>query len=381
MDNSSNTRYLEKPIHILHECGSLDQGGVETLLVSILRNIDREKVQFDFLLHRKKESFYEKEVIALGSRIYKTTNYNPFNLSRFKHECLEALASSQHYQIIHAHTEMNLWPLKYAKQCGIPIRIAHSHNAKCKLSIKYFFLLYERIFIHLYANRFFACSKLAALWSYGKKQVEKGNVFIIKNGIDSKDFKYDKNKRQIMRESFGLDDSKIIVGHVGRFVKQKNHSMLIDIIFEMKKKNNNVVLLMVGSGKLEEKIKQKCIKCGLKENVFFLGNRADVCDVMQAFDVFVMPSYWEGLPLVGIEAQASGLPLVISDTVSEEVKIIDEVYFKSLKEGANKWASFIFDVISNHIRRDTTAEIINAGYDIKNTAQLLQEYYLQIMAS
>lgn len=366
-----------EPIRVLHETVIMDPGGIEGLLMNVYRHIDRTQVQFDFMVHRPERAFYEDEIERLGGRIYRTARFSPFpgQYQAYMRATEKILREHPEYKVLHAHAELNLWPLMAAEKAGIPTRIAHSHNARTGINLKYFFLLYEKAGIKNYCTHMFMCSTPAGIWSFGRRAVASGDVKLIKNGIETEKFSFDRQLRMKKRQELGLKD-QFAVGHVGRFMRQKNHTFLIDIFAAIHKKNPNSVLLLAGDGRLMEEIQNKVRALGLERWVMFLGNRRDVNELMQAMDVFLFPSLWEGLPLTGIEAQAAGLPVVMSDVITDEVRITDHVYTVSLKEPAEVWADKVLSVRGEDGRENTRKQIIDAGFDIRSTAAWLQDFYL-----
>lgn len=365
-----------EPIRVLHEDVILDPGGIEALLMNLYRHIDREQLQFDFMVHRPEKGFFEDEVESLGGKIYKTPPFNPIHYGRYKKSVTGILEAHPEYKVFHCHAELNLWPLKYAKKLNIPTRIAHSHNAKTVINLKYFFFLYEKMFIKNYCTDMFMCSTPAGEWSYGKKAVANGKVKFIKNGIDTKDYEFNEAIRNEVRRELNLGD-KIVFGHIGRFMQQKNHTFLIDIFNEIHKKNSNTVLLLTGQGRLEEEIKQKVHQMGLDDSVKFLGVRKDANRVYQAFDMFLFPSLWEGLPLTGVEAQTAGLPVVMSDVITPETIVTDNVSTISLSKSASEWADKCLDILNNYQRQNCRQQVIDSGFDIQTTADWLQNFYIE----
>ncbi|MGN0632892.1 MAG: glycosyltransferase family 1 protein [Oscillospiraceae bacterium] len=365
-------------IRVLHEVVMMDPGGIETLLMNLYRHIDRDKLQFDFLVHRPDEAFYDKDILDMGGKIYRTAKFSPLPGEYRQHmnEIESVLSEHPEYKVFHAHAELNLWPLMVAKKVGIPTRIAHSHNAKTTLNLKYFFFLYEKMKIKNYCTDMFMCSTPAGIWTFGKNAVESGKVRFIKNGIETERFAYSEKVRAEKRSELGIKD-KFVVGHVGRFMQQKNHDFLIDIFKEIHARRPDSVLLLVSDGRLIENIKAKVHALGLDGSVHFLGNRRDVNEIYQAMDVFLFPSLWEGLPLTGIEAQTSGLPVVMSDVITDEVCITPNVYTMSLKDSADNWAQKVLQVTENYKRRNMQKQAADAGFDISTTAQLLQEFYIE----
>lgn len=365
-----------EPIRVLHEDVILDPGGIEVLLMNLYRHIDREQLQFDFMVHRAEEGFYEKEVAQLGGQIYRTPPFNPFHYGAYKKGVTTILQAHPEYKVFHCHADLNLWPLKYAAKLGIPTRIAHSHNAKTVVNLKYFFFKYEKMFIKNYCTDMFMCSTPAGEYRYGKKAVRERKVKFIKNGIEVEKFRFSETVRQEVRKELNLGN-QIAIGHVGRFMQPKNHAFLLDVFNEIHKKNPNTVLLLTGKGPLEENIKEKVSKLQLQDCVKFLGVRNDVHRILQAFDLFLFPSLWEGLPLSGVEAQAAGLPVLMSDVITPEVYLVDHLRTCSLKDSAENWADQALDLCSHYTRRDCSKEIVDAGFDIQTTADWLQNFYIE----
>jgi glycosyltransferase involved in cell wall biosynthesis len=367
-----------EPIRVLHENVIMDPGGIEALLMNVYRHIDRDRVQFDFMVHRAEHAFYEDEIESLGGKIFRTPKFSPFpgEYQKFMGSVEQILKDHPEYRVIHAHAELNLWPLMIAKKLGIPTRIAHSHNAKTTVNLKYFFFLYEKARIKNYCTDMFMCSTPAGEWTFGKKAVESGKVKYIKNGIETERFAFNERMRGQKRRELGVGD-KFVVGHVGRFMEQKNHDFLINIFAEIHKKQPDSVLVLVSDGRLLNTIKNKVSQLGLSDSVMFLGNRGDVNELMQAMDIFLFPSLWEGLPLTGVEAQSAGLPVVMSDVITNEVCITKNVHTMSLKKGASEWADKVLDVCRGFERKDVSNQIIDAGFDIRTTADFLQQFYLE----
>lgn len=369
-----------EPIRILHEVTFLSTGGVETLLMNIYRNIDRSKIQFDFMTHREKGvGFYEKEIEKLGGKIYAGIPFNPIHHTKYLKSIDDFFEKHQDYKIIHAHNAFSMFTLRSAMERGVQVRIAHSHNAKPKLlHYKTPFKYYAKSKIKRYATDMFACSNLAGEYYYGKKAMDAGKVVILKNGIDTNKFKFNEITREKIRKELNLNNNKIAIAHIGRFNIQKNHEFLIDIFNSLIQQNKNYILFLFGEGELENKIRQKVDELGINENVRFMGVKGNVDEYLQAMDLFILPSLFEGLPLTGIEAQTSGLPCLFADTITKETKVTDNVEFVSIKESPKYWADKIINMTSQkNNRNDSYLKIAEAGYDIKEIATKLQEFYLK----
>lgn len=366
----------KEPIRILQENVIMDPGGIESLLMNLYRHIDRTKVQFDFLLHRPQEGSFDKEIEALGGRIYHAAPFNPFHQRKYLKSIKKILVEHPEYKIIHAHAELNYWPLKVAKKVGVPIRIAHSHNARSTINLKYLFLSYQKLFIKNAATDWFMCSSIAGEWSYGQKAVADGKCVFLKNGIEVDKYAFNQIVRDRVRREMNLDD-KFVVGHVGRFMQQKNHSFLIDIFNELLKVKPNAVLILVSEGRLLQNIKEKVKTLEIEDKVLFLGFRNDVHDLMQAMDVFLLPSLWEGLPFTLVESQSSGLPSIISDVISDEATSTSLIRKVSLKEPASVWAKTVVDFYNSKERKDVSDQVKKAGFDIVETAKWLEDFYIK----
>lgn len=361
----------EKPIRVLQVVTQMTRGGLETMLMNYDRHIDHSLVQFDFLEHREAVTDYDREILEIGGRIYRLPRLNPFSLTYCK--ALDRFFTEHpEYRIVHSHLDcMSSIPLKYAKKNGVPVRIAHAHNSNEVRNMKYPLKLISKQYIPKYATHYFACGEEAGKWIFGKHDYS-----ILNNAIDSASFVFDESARQVCRRVLDIAQDTLLVGHVGRISPQKNHAFLIDIFAELVKLNPDSKLLLVGQGDLEQTIRSKVESLGLSDRVIFAGVRSDVNALMQAMDVFVFPSLFEGLPLVAVEAQAAGLPCIVSDRVPRECeKTQGLVRFLPLEAGAEIWAEQILTA-SRTERRDTSAQIKANGFDIRENAAKLQEFYL-----
>ncbi|SEC11351.1 glycosyltransferase family 1 protein [Paenibacillus sp. GP183] len=366
-------------IRVLHIVDSLNRGsGVMSVIMNLYRNIDRSKVQFDFLVSFDKSPNYEEELINMGAKVYHLTPPTLKNIRSYINEIDEFFNTHATYTIIHSHTPtFNLFIFPIAKKYGIKFRIAHSHNSKYsdKLlkAIRNYFMLLPT---NLIANVYLACSNKAGEFLFGKKALKEGKVHIINNAIDCERFKYNEIIRGRVRKELEIEN-QFVIGHIGRFSEQKNHTFLIDVFYEVLKKSKNALLLLVGDGDLQKSIMEKVNSLNIQDQVKFLGVRSDINNLMQAMDVFVMPSLFEGLPVVGVEAQASGLPCIISDNVTKEIKVAN-VQFLSLRSPISEWAERILEFNVKHFRVDSTDDLRKAGFDIKQEAKKLKELYVKL---
>lgn len=357
------------PIRVLQVVTHMERGGLESMLMNYYRHIDRERVQFDFLVHRQERAAFDDEIESLGGKLYRLPRLVPWSegylaaLNHFFDEHPE-------YKIVHVHQDcLSSVILRAAAQHNIPVRIAHSHNANQDKNLKYPIKLWYKRSIPKYTTNLFACGKDAGDWMFGGAPYQ-----IINNAIDATAYSFNPKKRIEMRHQLGLAD-KLIIGHVGRFNPQKNHLFLLDIFAALLKKEPNAVLLLVGGGEDMLKIQAKAHALGIAEHVRFLGVRSDVADLMQAMDVFVFPSLYEGLGIVLIEAQAAGLPCVVSDTIPREAYLTDLVTAERLSSSTETWADNILEK-RNFPRIDRRAEIAAHGFDITTEAVKLQEFYI-----
>lgn len=365
-------------IRILQFVHSMDAGGIETFIMNIYRNIDRTKVQFDFLVNTEKECFYDKEIIMLGGKIYRIkTPYNPIFTRKFNKELYLFFVKHPEYKIIHCHRNTtSVYALKQAQKAGIKTRIAHSHIADVKLSLASIFFEWHKLFIKRYATDLFACSKAAGIWLYGKKAEIENKIKIVPNGIDIKRFRYSLSNRIAIRKEFNISN-EILIGNIGRLTIQKNQEFLIDAFHSALKLNENMKLLIVGNGKLADKLKNKCKYLGILDKVIFSEVRSDVEKIYSALDVFVFPSLYEGLGIVLIEAQVSGLPVICSNKVPIEAKISNDMYeIKSLDDGKEAWGRCIAEMKINEKRENTYLKYLNGKYSISKVANKLTEFYL-----
>ena len=359
------------PIRILHVVTYMGRGGLETMIMNYYRHMDRSKVQFDFLTHRDFRADYDEEIESLGGRIYRLPRLVPWNKSYLR--ALDAFFEEHpEYKIVHVHQDcLSSVILKAAEKHGVPVRIGHSHNSNQDKNLKYLIKMFYKRKIPTYATQLFACGRESGEWMF-----DGASYRVLNNAIDSNQYKYNAELRVQIHSRLGIGNDTFVIGHVGRFHLQKNHTFLLDVFAEVKKQRPNSVLLLVGDGDLRSEMEQKAVTLGIADGVIFAGVRSDVADIMQAMDCFVFPSLYEGLGIVAIEAQASGLPCLASDGVPTECDITNLIEHIPLKAGAAVWAERIL-AQAGRPRRDTSEEIIRSGYDIEANAQWLQNYYLE----
>ena len=367
-------RKKEEPIRIAHIIGKWVGGGVEAVVMNYYRHIDRTKIQFDFLCDDDSTNIPYEEIEKLGGRVILIPPYQKV----FKyHKELKKIFKENKYKIVHSHINtLSVFPLFAAKCACVPIRIAHSHSTTNKKEWKKNLLkITLRPFSKAFATKYMCCSELAGRWLFGDKEYDKGNVYLLNNAIDLDKYKYDEKVRKAKRTELNIDDPTLVVGHIGRFVEQKNHRFLIDIFFEIHKKNSDSLLLLAGQGPLLDEIKEKVHNLGLDNNVRFLGQRSDANELYQAFDLFLLPSLYEGLPVVGVEAQAAGNLCYLSNDMTKETKVLDSTKFMSLSNSAEEWATAILNDVKNYCKHDTKDEVSKYGFNIEKEADKLEKYY------
>lgn len=359
---------MAEPIRVLHVVTHMNRGGLETMIMNYYRHIDRNKIQFDFLTHRDRKKDYDDEIQSLGGRIYHLPPLNPLDKKGYLKKLDDFFREHPEYKIVHSHLDcMSAYPLRAAKKYGVPVRIAHSHNTSQERNLKYLVKLYSRSLIPKYATDLYACGEEAGKWMF------KNRPFVVmRNAIDAQKFVYNSEIAKQKKEELGIEE-KFVLGHVGRFNLQKNHEFLINIFNEVCKQKENAVLLLVGTGELEEKIHEKVRNLGLNEKVMFLGVREDIPELMQAMDVFVFPSLFEGLPVTLVEAQAAGLPCVVSETITKEIAIIDNMRFLEINGTTSRWVEEIEK--KREREKESYRMIEKAGFDIKKNAEWLTEQY------
>lgn len=362
-----------QPVRVLQVVTNMDRGGLETMLMNYYRQIDRSVLQFDFLTHREAKAAYDDEIQALGGRIYHLPRLVPW--SKKYQAALDAFfADHPEYSVIHVHQDcLSAVILKAAKKRGIPVRIAHSHNANQDKNLKYPIKLFYKRFIPEYATHLMACGRMAGEWMFG------GAPFsVLPNAIDAAAYRFDAAKREAMRTALQIGPQSLVIGHVGRFMPPKNHAFLLQIFAAVQQQCPDSRLLLVGDGELRPAIEAQAARHGIADNVIFTGVRSDVNDLLQAMDVFVLPSLYEGLPVTMVEAQAAGLPCIVSNRVSQECVLTEGLVEDiSLDKSPHSWAEKILEK-HNTPRKNRYDEIVTHGFNITTEAKELQEFYLNV---
>ena len=372
-------------IKVLQIFTTLNIGGAESMIMNYYRQLDKSKIQFDFLVHRPDKGAFEDEIKELGGQIFRLNPISPFFPNKYYEE-LRSFLKNNPYQIIHSHLNtFSYFTLKIAEEFKIPTRIAHAHIAIDKVGLKDIITQKENIKESLkkivkfqlrkkskvHATHLFSCGDKAGKWLFG----ENAEFTLMNNSINAKNFTYNPEIENSVRKELGLEN-KFIIGHVGRFGSQKNHAFLLKIFKSIVEKKNNCALVLIGGGPLQEVIKNEAKSLGILDKVQFLGVRKDIPKLMQMFNAFIFPSFYEGLPVTLIEAQAAGIQIFASDTITNEVEITNNIQFLSIEESAEYWAN---EVIKEEFSKTNTLDqIIDAGYDIKSNTLELEEFYLSL---
>ncbi|HEM3672388.1 TPA: glycosyltransferase family 1 protein [Streptococcus suis] len=368
---------MNEPLRILQVFAEMNRGGAETMIMNLYRNIDREKIQFDFIVHTQEKCAFDDEIEQLGGRIYKVPKYVGTNHLSYKNAWKNFFMSHSDYKIIHGHVRSTASVyLKIAKKYNLTA-IAHSHSISSGSGIKAVIKNLLQYPIRHISDYFIACSESAGRWLFGDKIVASNKFKILNNAIEIEHFTFNNQVRDTIRKEFSIED-KYVIGHVGRFHPTKNHEFLIDIFKSVQSKVNNSVLLLIGDGALKESIRMKVRKEKLENSVIFAGVRSDVHDIFQGMDLFLFPSLFEGLGIVVVEAQAAGLNCIVSDQIPDEAiitKLVDKV---SLSKSPEYWSEVAIKKI-NYKRKDTSEFIKAAGYDIKETAKWLENFYIGLV--
>lgn len=370
----------KEPIRIAQIMGKWVGGGVEAVVMNYYRHIDRNKIQFDFICDDDSTCIPKEEIESLGGKVILIPPYQKV----FKyHKELKRVLKEGQYKIVHSHINaLSVFSLCAAKSAKIPVRIAHSHSTSNKKEWKKTLLKNMlRPFSKLFATDYFCCSELAGRWLFGNKTYAQGKVYLLNNAIDVDKFKYNEKIRKQKRKELKIKDNELVIGHIGRFVQQKNHEFLIEIFNEIHKQNKNTILLLAGDGPLKEEIENKVKELGLEKNVQFLGQRKDANELYQAMDLLLFPSLYEGLGMVLIEAQCAGLPCVASIEVPQIAKITDKFIFENLKENPKKWADICLKFLNEKsIRKISEKSLSIQNYDIKNEAKKLKNKYSDLLS-
>lgn len=355
----------------------MNRGGAETMIMNYYHHIDRTKVQFDFVVHRSQKGEYDEEIKSLGGKIFIFPAVRPSNFRIYKKQIREFIDAHSEYRIIHSHAqELSYYFYQIAHEKGIPYIITHSHNASMLWDFKAPLRILWRKLMFKYINIYFTCGIEAGIHYYGENRARQ--AILMNNAIDVERFKFNMESRKKIRKELNIHDNEFVIGHIGRFTPQKNHSFLLEIFKIFSVRNPDTRLVLVGKEDDKKAVRKKADKLGITNRTIFTGIRKDIPDLLSAFDCILMPSLFEGLSVAMIEEQASGLPLITSSNVPTEVGLLPSTEFISLKANIQTWVTTLEKYLDTPRNPDATAIISKAGYDIKANATKLQNFYLSL---
>ena len=357
-------------VRVLQVVTDMNMGGIESFLMNLYRAVDREQVQFDFLMHRAEPSYFDGEILALGGRIYRLPAIRPASFVSYRKALAAFFREHREYRVVHAHNNAySMFVLREAEKNGIPVRIAHSHCAYPNLGlVKRITYDYCRSRINRFTTRRFACSNAAGEWLYSG-----GDFEVFPNAIHGRKYRFDPQLRETVRQELGLGDAFTVM-HVGRFDAVKNQAFLLEVFARILEQEPKARLVLVGDGALRPELQRRAEDILPSGAVLFTGIRSDVARLLQAADVFAFPSLYEGLPVTVIEAQAAGLPCVKSAAVTDEVCVTELIHSLPIDDAA-AWAQLLLEKRSTP-RQDTCAAISASGFDMETAAEELQRFYL-----
>lgn len=368
-----------QPIRILHVLGFFDYGGAEALIMNIFRNVDRSKIIFDFVVHTEEKGSFEAEAEALGATIHRVPQYTGKNHFSYQRAWRKLFDSYPEYTIIHGHVRSTASIyLKIAKQYGLKT-IAHSHSVSSGQGFSAMIKNVMQRRIRTTADYFLACSIEAGKWLFGEKIIKQPNFYIMKNAINAEKYIFDSTKREQVRKKLNLDD-QLVIGHIGRFHEAKNHGRLINIFNAFQEKNPDSVLLLIGDGDEKKSIENTVLELGLQDKVRLLGSRKDTDDLLQAMDIFLFPSLYEGLGISVVEAQANSLPSVVSTAIPAEAIFTELVFPVSLEEEDSVWVKALSNLKQNKREKHIVLEDIKrANYEINEISHWYTSFIEKIM--
>lgn len=364
---------MGNPVRILHVVYILNRGGMESRLIDLFRELDKSRFQFDFYVESGKHGAYEEEVERLGGRIF-----YPNKKEKHRIPCLTAwrqfLIAHKEYQIIYAYNQWAGWYLREAKRCGVPHRIASSRTSLQTFSLKNLYKNLVKQNINHYATDRFAVSKKAAIWLFGKRMVEEQMVNIWPNAIDTERYRFSQATRDSVRNELGLTDELVVI-HIGNLRFEKNHPFLLEVFAKLRESYQNAQLILVGGGKIDI-LQARIDSLGIHDSIHYLGIRSDVSRLLQAGDLFIFPSLYEGFPGAVLEAEASGLRCLISNSITEEIDLTNHIRRLPLSAGAARWAEEV-ERIPYCERSKACEEIRAAGYDVRDLVLRTEAFFQQ----
>ena len=365
---------MAEPVRILQVVGILNCGGAESMIMNLYRNIDREKVQFDFIVHANEEGMYDQEVKELGGEIYHCPRFTGRNIISYRKWWRKFFEEHPEYRILHSH--MRSCAALYfsiASKAGVKT-IIHSHSTSNGAGIQALVKNVMQLPLRYQADYLMACSNRAGIWLYGEKACNSNKYVFLPNAVDVEKYRMNEVIREQYRNNLNLEN-KLVFGHVGRFHESKNHPFLLKVFAEINKENPNAVLILIGDGELRGMIEETIKNLDLEKSVILLGLRRDVGELLQAIDVLLFPSVWEGLPVTVIEAQAAGVPCIISDNITKDVDITELVHRLPITD-EKKWKDL---ALSGMHRKDVSEKVKESGFDVKESAKMLAAFYEEII--
>ena len=365
----------QKPIRVAQIIGNAEAGGVEAVIMNLYRNIDHQKVVFDFFVHNTSVIINKEEIQKYGGKVIQIPSIS--HIFKYK-KVLKNHFNDGKYDIVHSNmNSLSFVPLSVAKKCGIKVRIAHSHStSNPREFLRHILKMVFRPFSKIYATHYFACSVQSGIWLFGSKANYEGKVHLIRNSIELNKFLYSENARNKIRTELGVSSDIKVIGHIGRFAKQKNHMFLVKIFEEIAKQKNDVQLVLLGDGHLKNKI-EKYVDARQIKNVNFVGTVPNSNEYYSAMDCFLLPSLYEGFPVVGVEAQVNGLKCFFSDKITKDAKLFNETEFLSLKD-PSEWALKVIDYLKLNKARSVSS-FETADFDIENESKKLLDLYANFL--
>ena len=360
-----------EPIRILHIVTSMNVGGIENFIMNNYRNIDRSRVQFDFLKHRDTHDFYDDEILALGGRIYSIPPINPLRQKHYDKEIAAFFEKHKStYRVVHSHINtFSAYPLRIATKIGIPVRIAHSHAVTTCIDLKTPFRIYTKRIINKYITDAFACSKDAGHWLFGNNEFE-----VFPNSIDTKKFSFCAEDRELVRNDLKISNAYVI-GMVANFSSIKNHKFIVNVFYKLLRKIPNSYLVLIGDGETRSDIERQLKRLNIMDNVIFLGLQKNVAKYLQSFDVFVLPSISEGFSISVLEAESVGIPCLLSNGVPKDVKLFNSMNTEFLPiNDEDLWVEKII-ALKDVQKKSSAHEISLTNYDAENSANTLMDFY------
>ena len=362
-------------LRVLHMIGGLNTGGSQSLVINLYKAINRDEIQFDFIIDEPGQLFYKPLIEELGGKVFVMPKFNGKNFFAIKKAYKLFFKEHPEYKILHSHVRSyaSIY-LPVAKRFGVKT-IIHSHNTSNGTGIQSLFKKIMQIPLKRQADYLMSCSTIAGEWLFGKKACKKSNYIFVPNALNLTDFSFNEEIRNEIRKEFNVED-KFVIGHVGYFKEQKNHTFLIKVFNDIAKERSDAVLLLVGQGELRPQIEQMIKELNIEDKVIFAGVRGDVYKIYQAMDVFAFPSLWEGLPVTVVEAQASGVPCFISDTITKDIHITELIHVLPITN-IKIWVDSILNCDTK--RKDCSIRIKEKGFDVNELAKSLTEFYFSIV--